>query len=102
MDRASSSGSLSARRCLENQIKAFVVLPIRSLDGNPVEAATRRDRPDGMSRDTLRAVLARALGSALLSAAVVGSGIMAERLANRNVAIALLATRARQSPCSSC
>ena len=39
----------------------------------------------------LRPVLAEALGTALLLAAVVGSGIMAERLAGGNVAIALLA-----------
>jgi glycerol uptake facilitator-like aquaporin len=38
-----------------------------------------------------RPVLAEALGTALLLAAVVGSGIMAERLAGGNVAIALLA-----------
>jgi len=39
----------------------------------------------------LRPVLAEALGTALLLAAVVGSGIMGERLAGGNVAIALLA-----------
>ena len=39
----------------------------------------------------LRAVLAEALGTALLLAAVVGSGIMAERLSGGNVAVALLA-----------
>ena len=38
-----------------------------------------------------RPVLAEALGTALLLAAVVGSGIMGERLAGGNVAIALLA-----------
>jgi glycerol uptake facilitator-like aquaporin len=37
-----------------------------------------------------RAVLAEALGSLLLFATVIGSGIMAERLAGGNVAIALL------------
>jgi len=39
----------------------------------------------------LRPVLAEALGTALLLAAVVGSGVMGERLAGGNVAIALLA-----------
>jgi len=39
----------------------------------------------------LKAALAEAIGSALLLAAVVGSGIMGERLAQGNVAIALLA-----------
>jgi glycerol uptake facilitator-like aquaporin len=38
-----------------------------------------------------RPVLAEALGSALLLAAVVGSGIMAERLSGGNVGLALLA-----------
>jgi glycerol uptake facilitator-like aquaporin len=48
------------------------------------------DRPD--NRATLaRRLTAEALGTALLLAAVVGSGIMGERLANGNVAIALLA-----------
>ncbi|MBB4097331.1 aquaporin [Sphingomonas kyeonggiensis] len=37
-----------------------------------------------------RAVLAEALGSAMLFATVIGSGIMAERLAGGNVALALL------------
>ena len=35
--------------------------------------------------------MAEGVGTALLLAAVIGSGIMAERLANGNVAIALLA-----------
>src|ERR1700704_1695307 len=38
-----------------------------------------------------RRLVAEAIGTALLLAAVVGSGIMGERLANGNVAIALLA-----------
>jgi glycerol uptake facilitator-like aquaporin len=48
------------------------------------------DRTD--TRSTLaRRVTAEAVGTAFLLAAVVGSGIMGERLANGNVAIALLA-----------
>ena len=39
----------------------------------------------------MRSALAEALGTALLLAAVVGSGIMGERLASGNVAVALLA-----------
>lgn len=39
---------------------------------------------------TRRAILAEAAGSAMLFATVIGSGIMAERLADGNVAIALL------------
>lgn len=44
-----------------------------------------------MSHDTLRRLAAEFLGTAMLLTAVVGSGIMAERLAGGNAAIALLA-----------
>lgn len=44
-----------------------------------------------MSHPLPKRVAAEAIGSALLLAAVVGSGIMAERLSGGNVAIALLA-----------
>jgi glycerol uptake facilitator-like aquaporin len=40
--------------------------------------------------DVPRKLLAEALGTTLLLAVVIGSGIMAERLAGGNVAIALL------------
>ncbi|MFX9023809.1 hypothetical protein ABTN14_19500, partial [Acinetobacter baumannii] len=40
--------------------------------------------------DRTRALLAEALGSLLLFATVIGSGVMAERLAGGNVAVALL------------
>jgi glycerol uptake facilitator-like aquaporin len=39
----------------------------------------------------LKRVVAEAVGTAMLLAAVVGSGIMGERLAAGNIAIALLA-----------
>jgi glycerol uptake facilitator-like aquaporin len=41
-----------------------------------------------------RALVAEGLGSMLLAAAVIGSGIMAERLASGNLAVALLANTA--------
>lgn len=44
-----------------------------------------------MKVDLPRRLVAEALGTALLLAAVIGSGIMAERLSNGNVALALLA-----------
>jgi len=44
----------------------------------------------GMTNDDLRKLLAEALGTAFLLAAVIGSGIMAERLAGGNQALALL------------
>lgn len=43
-----------------------------------------------MKDDNIRRVAAEAIGTALLLAAVVGSGIMAQRLAGGNVAVALL------------
>lgn len=44
-----------------------------------------------MTRNLRRRVVAEGVGTALLLAAVVGSGIMGERLAGGNVAVALLA-----------
>ena len=44
-----------------------------------------------MGRDSVRRVVAEFIGTAFLLVAVVGSGIMGERLAGGNVAIALLA-----------
>lgn len=44
-----------------------------------------------MSAGTAQKLLAEALGTALLLAVVIGSGIMAERLSGGNVAVALLA-----------
>ncbi len=44
-----------------------------------------------MTQEMQRKILAEAIGTALLVATVVGSGIMAERLAGGNVAVALLA-----------
>src|SRR5271165_2675687 len=42
----------------------------------------------------MRRLLAEGLGSLLLAATVIGSGIMAERLANGNLAVALIANTA--------
>lgn len=48
----------------------------------------------GMQSDLRRRLLAEALGTALLLAVVIGSGIMAERLSGGQVAMALLANTA--------
>ena len=45
-----------------------------------------------------RRVVAEAVGTAFLLAAVVGSGIMGERLAGGNVAVALLANTLATGP----
>jgi len=52
-----------------------------------VSSATRTDQPASVARR----LAAESVGTALLLAAVVGSGIMGERLSGGNVAIALLA-----------
>lgn len=51
----------------------------------------RSQRVTATSFDTRRAAVAEGVGTALLVSAVVGSGIMAERLAGGNVALTLLA-----------
>jgi glycerol uptake facilitator-like aquaporin len=48
-------------------------------------------KPNPAAADLSRRAIAEAIGSAFLLATVVGSGIMAERLASGNVALALLA-----------
>ena len=47
-----------------------------------------------MSGDTARRLVAEAIGTAILVAVVVGSGIMAERLAGGNAAVALIGNTA--------
>jgi glycerol uptake facilitator-like aquaporin len=57
----------------------------------PVAKSGRGKEIDSMQYNLAKRAAAEALGTALLVATVVGSGIMGERLANGNVAIALLA-----------
>jgi glycerol uptake facilitator-like aquaporin len=52
---------------------------------------TTREQMPGEQATLARRAVAEALGTMLLLAAIVGSGIMAERLAGGNVAVALLA-----------
>jgi glycerol uptake facilitator-like aquaporin len=59
--------------------------------GNEDGQVSLNDRDDGETTSASRRVAAEAVGSALLTATVVGSGVMAERLAGGNGAIALLA-----------
>src|SRR5437870_4476662 len=71
------------------------VLPARArARGGPatgIGAAVREASREAVRMTLGRRVTAEAIGTALLLAAVVGSGIMGERLAGGNVAIALLA-----------
>ncbi len=59
-----------------------VLKPLEAMRGEPSR---------GPAVNLRRRVVAEALGTALLLATVVGSGIMGERLSGGNVAIALLA-----------
>src|SRR5262249_33924101 len=60
--------------------------------GDAARPVSGRERLTARDSNTLpRRLVAEALGTAFLLAAVVGSGIMGERLANGNLAIALLA-----------
>ena len=92
-----------ALRMLTNRINIFVSLPIRSLDQLALQkqldaiGKTEGCRSIGGCRGMterlaplLRRLLAEGLGTAILVATVVGSGIMAERLAGGNKAVALL------------
>ena len=93
-----------AFRMLNNRISIFVNLPIDSLDKLVLQKHLELHRQEqGRGRDAgdrrrmsdpafplPRRLLAEALGTGILVATVVGSGIMAERLAGGNQAIALL------------
>jgi glycerol uptake facilitator-like aquaporin len=64
------------------------VTSVHARGGGPTSS---RDAPEAASPDLRRRAVAEAVGTAMLLAAVVGSGIMGERLAGGNVALALLA-----------
>ncbi len=79
-------------RMLSNRISIFVSLPLRSLDQLTLQAQLNDigKRKDSRGVTLGRRALAEGIGTAILVATVVGSGIMAERLAGGNQAIALL------------
>ena len=79
-------------RMLSNRISIFISLPLRSLDALSLQAQLDNiGRTKGLGGVILgRRLLAEGIGTAILVATVVGSGIMAERLAGGNQAIALL------------
>jgi glycerol uptake facilitator-like aquaporin len=67
------------------------VLPTRRAKVLVVTGRAGRQAVGPRSRSLARRVVAEGIGTALLLATVVGSGIMAERLSGGNVALALLA-----------
>ncbi len=82
----------NAYAALERRIELFAALPFKSLDRMSLNH--RLDQIGARARCRLSfgpAVDRRGAGNAFLLVAVVGSGIMAERLAGGNMAVALLA-----------
>ena len=78
-------------RMLSNRISIFVSLPLRSLDKLTLQRQLGFDRGiEGFRGVIGRRLVAEGLGTAILVATVIGSGIMAQRLAGGNEAIALL------------
>ena len=75
---------------LERRIGLFLNLPLASIDRLSLKREFGQDRP-AMRSSLLARLTAEFVGTAFLLMAVVGSGIMGDRLAGGNVAIALLA-----------
>ena len=101
-DAEKEAAFIEAHRLLKNRIAAFISLPLKSIDalalgpklreiGGMDGATAARDRASCRAQDfdLPRRLAAEALGTALLVATVVGSGIMAETL-TKDVALALL------------
>ena len=79
---------VDAYAVLRRRIELLASLPLEKLDRLALEQAGRGNR---QAVSLGRRLVAEGLGTAFLLAAVVGSGIMGERLAGGNVALALLA-----------
>ena len=88
---------MTACRYLRNRVSLLVNLPVASPNRLAVtdqsagyRAGPGIDVPQSAGRMRAQRFAAEALGTALLLATVIGSGIMGERLAGGNVALALL------------
>ena len=87
-----------AYRMLHRRIEAFAALPIRALDALTLQGKLREigrmagatSQGNHVTGTLARRAVAEFLGTALLLATVVGSGIMGAKLAGGNVALALL------------
>jgi glycerol uptake facilitator-like aquaporin/protein-tyrosine-phosphatase len=80
----------SAFMTLERRIGLFLSLPIAAIDKLAIQREIPKHRTP-MNLDLPVRLTAEFLGTAFLVAAIIGSGIMGERLSGGNVAIALLA-----------
>ena len=92
----------TAFRSLDSRIKIFTSLPLASLDRIKLQErldAIGKTPPPGPHEAGSR-LAAEGIGSALLAAAVVGSGVMAERLAGATRLSRYWQTREPPSPCS--
>ncbi len=98
-DPAAAEGNEAERRLAFAETMRMLAQPARHLrepaarfarQAELAEPPARDRQGDGVSNDLARAVAAEATGTALLVATVIGSGIMAERLADGNLALALL------------
>jgi len=76
-----------AYRMLQNRISILCALPISGLDRLSAAKAAQRHR---QVVSLARKLFAEALGSALLAGTVIGSGVLAQRLAGGNDAVALI------------
>ena len=95
---------------LHQRIGDFAALPIRSFDQLSLQSKLEGDRAHGRGNgqgcraDLMPSLAQRAfaewLGTAFLLAAVVGSGIMAQKLAGGNGALALCAIPCPRGPFS--
>ena len=73
------------RQAIGYRMLQLLQLPLETMATPSCSAAWRRSPAADHDRDLPRKLLAEALGTALLLAVVIGSGIMAERLAGGNV-----------------
>jgi glycerol uptake facilitator-like aquaporin len=80
---------LDSYNTLKQRIELLIALPIETLDRISLHQQLKAIGQQSM--DAVRKLAAKAIGAVSLVAIVVASGIMGERLANGNAAIALLA-----------
>src|ERR1700680_5267515 len=97
MEPRTKSNARSGRRspCCSTESSCSCACPLRALKKWPCREKSPgladNDKCQEMTPSLARRMTAELLGTAFLVAAVVGSGIMAERLADGNAALVLLA-----------
>ena len=84
---------------LDRRIGLFLSLPLSTLEHFAIQQRDRRDWTP-MRASLQHRIVAEFFGTLFLLAAVVGSGVMAERLAGGNVAIASAGKHDRNGCCT--